>query len=102
MVDMYCSVKLGMFNVYSRFKMLIVSRDHDLQHTFYKKLKRSFFEQGRTPYLWLSNPNVRRDSGYSYDWYQPLSAEARAELQVWIDYAVAWSRTSNSGSGVEE
>ena len=40
-------------------------------------------------YIWIQS---LINSGYSYDWYQPLSAEARAELQVWIDYAVAWSR----------
>lgn len=40
-------------------------------------------------YIWIQS---LIDSGHSYDWHQPLSTEARAELQVWIDYAVAWSR----------
>ena len=40
-------------------------------------------------YIWLQS---LIDSGHSYDCHFPLGAEARVELQVWIDYAVAWSR----------
>ena len=40
-------------------------------------------------YIWIQS---LIDSGHSYDWHIPLSDQARAELQVWIDYAVAWSR----------
>jgi hypothetical protein len=40
-------------------------------------------------YIWIQS---LIDSGHSYDWHFPLSVEARAELQVWIDYAEAWSR----------
>ena len=40
-------------------------------------------------YIWLQS---LIDSGHSYDWHTPLSDQARDELQVRIDYAVAWSR----------
>ena len=40
-------------------------------------------------YVWIQS---LIDSGHTWDSHHALSPEARAELQVWIDYAVTWCR----------
>ena len=40
-------------------------------------------------YIWIQS---LIDSGHSWDFHFELSPEARAELQIWIDCDVAWSR----------
>ena len=40
-------------------------------------------------YIWIQS---LIDSGHTWDSHHALSPEARAELQVWIDYAVTWCR----------
>jgi hypothetical protein len=40
-------------------------------------------------YIWIQ---FLVDNGFSYDWHTHLSSEAQSELQVWITYAVTWSK----------
>ena len=40
-------------------------------------------------YRWLQS---LVEGGWGWDWYTALSAEAKAEIQVWVDFAVEWGR----------
>ena len=43
-------------------------------------------------YRWLQSLRLVEEKGW--DWYAALSADAKVEVQVWVDFAVEWDRNA--------